>query len=182
MTRLFVAIDLPNEIKDRLGRLCSGLSGAKWVKRQQMHLTLRFIGEVDHHQAEAIKAALGAIQQPPFEFRLKGVGQFPTRGKPRVLWVGVQAPPALNTLYQDIETRLRALNLPPDDHAFSPHITLARFKTLPNPENMRQYTNHHEAFATESIPVGSFILFSSQLSSSGSVYRQEAVYPLSLAE
>jgi 2'-5' RNA ligase len=179
MIRLFVAVDLPDEVKDGLGALCSGVSGAKWVRREQMHLTLRFIGDADDNQFEAIKAALGSISALTFAMRLEGVGQFPPKGKPRVLWVGVKAPPALAALQQTVNTSLDKLGLPPEDHPFSPHITLARLKTPPPPESTRQFFDRHAAFKTDAFPVESWILFSSQLMPQGSIYRQEAVYRLS---
>lgn len=178
MPRLFVAIDLPDPVKDQLGELCSGLSGAKWVKRDQMHLTLRFIGEVDNAQAEAIKTALSTLQSAPFTMTLEGVGQFPPKGKPRVLWVGLKAPAVLPGLQRQIEETLVALNLPPEDYPFSPHITLARFKMPPISKAMRQYFAHHADFHTEPIPVTSFVLYSSLLAPQGPTYRREAVYPL----
>jgi len=125
MHRLFVAIDLPDEVKNALGTLCSGLAGAKWVKREQMHLTLRFIGDVDDERFEAIKSELGSVKSAPFEMHLEGVGQFPVKGKPRVLWVGVKAHPALAELYGKVNNTLNGLDLPPEDYPFSPHITLA---------------------------------------------------------
>jgi RNA 2',3'-cyclic 3'-phosphodiesterase len=176
--RLFIAVDLPDTVKDQLGKLCIGITGAKWVKRDQMHLTLRFIGEVDDAQAEAIKAALSGIRSAPFTMTLDGVGHFPPKGKPHVLWVGVTAPPQLTQLQRQIENALLSLNLPPEDHPFSPHITLARFRMPPPPEAMRQYLAHHTAFRTETIAVESFVLFSSQLAPQGAAYRHEAVYPL----
>jgi RNA 2',3'-cyclic 3'-phosphodiesterase len=163
----------------RLADLCSGLPDAKWVKHQQMHLTLHFIGDVDESGFAAIKSALMMVVAPVFTMHLEGVGQFPPKGKPRVLWVGVKAPPLLAGLYQSIMSSLAALSLPPPDHPFSPHITLARFKTPPPPENIRPFFAQHDAFKTEAFPVTEFILFSSTLTPRGSIYRHEAIYPLS---
>ncbi|GIL13053.1 MAG: RNA 2',3'-cyclic phosphodiesterase [Chloroflexota bacterium] len=178
MPRLFVAIDLPETVKDALGELCRGIPGAKWVSREQMHLTLRFIGEVDAPRFEAIRSGLGHLQAAPFELALKGVGQFPPRGAPRVLWVGLAAPPALAALQQRVESALVGLGIEPEDRPFSPHITLARLKTPPPPLLVGQFLNKHAAFQSESIPVSAFILYSSQLRPTGPVYRQEAVYNL----
>ncbi len=178
MIRLFVAVDLPDAVKDQLGELCSGISGAKWVKREQMHLTLRFIGEVERAQAEAIRTSLSTIHSAPFTMTLEGVGQFPPKGKPRVLWVGLKAPAVLPQLQRQVEETLVALNLPPEDHPFSPHITLARFKMPPTPDSMRQFMTRHTDFHTDLIPVASFVLYSSVLAPQGPTYRHEAVYPL----
>lgn len=180
MKRLFVAIDLPTGIKDELGEICSGIAGAKWVRREQMHLTLRFIGEVDDQRFETIKSGLSEVQAVPFTMRLEGVGQFPEKGKPRVLWVGVRAPNSLTQLQQQIENRLRKLGLEAADKGFTAHITLARFRTPPAPESMRSYFARHGDFGTEAIEVESFILYSSWLRPEGPTYQHEAIYPMHL--
>jgi len=176
--RLFTAIDLPEPVKNALTILCSGVPGAKWVKRDQMHLTLRFIGDVDEKQFTSIRDVLGGIQIAPFQIRLESVGQFPPKGAPRVLWVGVQAPDILGMLYQQIESALTSLGLEPENRPYSPHITLARLKTAPPPDAMRTFFSRHAQFQTGSIPVDSFILYSSTLTPNGSIYRKEAIYPL----
>jgi 2'-5' RNA ligase len=180
MHRLFIAIDLPDDVKTALGKItsASGIDGAKWVKPPQMHLTLRFNGDVDDVQRTAIQSALAQIQAPAFETRLEGIGQFPPKGKPRVLWVGMNAPPALTNLHRQISAAITALGLPPEDHPFSPHITLARFKTPPHAESVRQFFAKHAAFKTEPFPVQFFILFSSILAPQGPTYHKEGVYPL----
>jgi 2'-5' RNA ligase len=179
MHRLFVAIDLPDDLKNALGKLCSGIDGAKWVKRDQMHLTLRFIGDVDDDGLESIQSALQKIQSPAFDAHLEEIGQFPPKAKPRVLWVGMKAPSALINLQRQINASITALGLPPEDHPFSPHITLARFKTPPHAESVREYFASHAAFKTEPFPVQSFILFSSILAPQGPTYHKEGIYTLS---
>ncbi|MEO8606856.1 MAG: RNA 2',3'-cyclic phosphodiesterase [Chloroflexota bacterium] len=179
MHRLFIAIDLPDDLKNDLGNLCSGIDGAKWVKREQMHLTLRFIGDVDDPGLESIKSALQKIQAASFDMHLEGIGQFPPKGNPRVLWVGLKSPPALNNLQRQINTSITSLGLPPEDHPFSPHITLARFKTPPHAESVRQFFAQHATFKSEPFPVQSFILFSSILAPQGPTYRKEGIYLLS---
>lgn len=178
MPRLFVAIDLPDDIRDRLTELCKGISGAKWVSRDQMHLTLRFIGDVDEKPFQAIRTLLGDIRCEPFEVTLKGVGQFPPKGAARVLWVGLDAPPALNALQRKIELALTGLGLAPEDRPFSPHITLARMKAPPLPEAMRQFMSKNATFETHPVPVSEFVLYSSFLRPEGPFYRHEGVYPL----
>jgi len=178
MPRLFIAVDLPEPVKARLADLCSGVPGAKWVKHDQIHLTLRFIGDADDAQTEAIKTALWTVKAASFEMRLESVGQFPPKGKPRVLWVGVTAPPALTGLHQRITTALAALGLPAEDYPFAPHITLARLKTPPAPEATRPFFARHAAFNTDPFPVESFVLYSSVLAPQGASYQREAIYPL----
>lgn len=177
MPRLFVAIDLPGEVKTDLVRLCSGVPGAKWVRPEQMHLTLRFIGEVDEQQLDTIRKALTGIRSSPFGMALRSVGQFPPKGTARVLWVGLDTPPALNQLQRQIETAVVASGIAPESRAFSAHITLARLKTPAHPESIRQFLTRQVDFHSGSIPVHEFVLYSSILARDGSTYHQEAAYP-----
>lgn len=176
--RLFVALELLESAKAALATCCSGLKDVRWIQPSNMHLTLKFIGEVEAAQAEKIKQALGAVRAAPFAFSLSGVGHFPPRGKPRVLWAGVKAPPALATLAGAVEAALIPFGLPRDEHAFSPHITLARLKYPPSAEALRGWLEGHADFKTEPLTVNGFVLFSSTLTSAGAVYRKEAVIPL----
>jgi len=178
MQRLFVAIDLPEAIKAQLRLLCTDLAGAKWVSHPQMHLTLRFIGDVDEAQQAAIQTGLATIRATPFKMGLKSVGQFPPKGKPRVLWVGIEAEAGLKELHKQVERIINAVGFAPDEHAFSPHITLARFKMPPSQENRRRYIERHQSFETGTFVVTQFILYSSQLTPSGSIYHSEGVFPL----
>lgn len=178
MHRLFVAIDLPDSIKDQIATLCSGVPGAKWVQRSQLHLTLRFIGEVDTPHLQQIKTALASVQAAPFTMALQGVGQFPPKRAARVLWVGIAAPPALRQLHRQVEEALERVGLSPEDRPFEAHITLARLKFLPPPSAVQRYLSQHSSFQSEPILVEAFILYSSVLSPQGPTYRQEAVYPL----
>lgn len=118
--RLFVAINLPESITQQGTAICEGLPGVRWTKPEQMHLTLRFIGEVNEEQATAIKAALARIEFNPFAMHLQGVGPFPPRGTARVLWVGINAPDNLDTLARQIETTLTADGLTPADRHSPP--------------------------------------------------------------
>lgn len=178
MPRLFVAIDLPDDVKSRLAELCKGVAGAKWVTTDQMHLTLRFIGETDEKQFQAIRTLMNSIRGEPFEIALKGVGQFPPKGAARVLWAGLDAPPALVMLHRKIELALTGLGLPPEEKPFSAHVTLGRLKTPPNPESIRQFMNKNAALQSPPIPVREFVLYSSFLRPEGPFYRHEGVYPL----
>lgn len=180
MSRLFVAIDLPDEVKAQLAALCSGINEARWVKPEQMHLTLRFIGEMSDTEVEAIKMALGAVHAAPFAFYLKGVGQFPPKGSASVIWAGMKAPVELERLHREIETSLVKLGHKPADMSFSPHITLARLKSPSHnaSTNLRQYFDKHCEFESATITVSHFSLYSSTLAPQGSIYQSEATYPL----
>ncbi|MBI5670979.1 MAG: RNA 2',3'-cyclic phosphodiesterase [Chloroflexi bacterium] len=178
MPRLFVAIDLPDDIKDRLIEVSKGVAGAKWLSRDQLHLTLRFIGETDEKQFQAIRSLLNSIRGEPFEIALKGVGQFPPKGAARVLWAGLDVPPALVALQRRIELALTGLGLPPEDKPFSAHVTLSRLKTPPNPETIRQFLLKNAALQSPPFVVREFVLYSSFLRPEGPFYRHEGVYPL----
>ncbi len=178
MKRLFVAIDFPEAIKAQLKPLCSDLPGAKWVNEHQMHLTLRFIGDTDKQQEEAIQTGLADIRSTPFRMSLQGVGQFPPKGKPRVIWIGVHAEAALNQLQAKVEQTIRRCGFVEADHPFSPHITLARFREAPSRELVERYFERHQHIKTEVFPVDWFVLYSSQLTPSGSIYTRESLYRL----
>ena len=138
--RLFTAIELGDTVRTRAGELLDTLrrragqraprATVTWVAPERMHLTLRFIGEVDDGKAEAIVAAL---RQPltlaPFRVRWDGLGSFPTRGAPRVLWVGVaEGREGLMQAEAMIGARLAALGIAPEGRPYSPHLTLARVR------------------------------------------------------
>jgi len=176
MIRLFVALELPAKMRERLAALQGGVPGARWTTDEQMHLTLRFIGEVDENVAHDIDDALAGVRAPAFELELAGVGEFGGK-KPRALWAGVRAKDALLHLQKKIETALQRIGLPPEERKFSAHVTLARMRTAPR-EKVVQFLTHHALFASAPFGVKEFVLFSSHLGSGGSVYHKERVYPL----
>jgi 2'-5' RNA ligase len=175
--RLFVALDLPADVRQRLGALCGGVPGAKWVDPERMHLTLRFIGEADGTLFADIAHALGDVASPPLELRLDGVGRFGVRKRVNQIWAGVAPNEALATLQRRIEGALTGVGLEPEGRRFHPHITLARLKGAPA-ERVAGFLADHSLFATQAFPVDRFVLYSSLLSSSGAVYREEAEYGL----
>ncbi len=176
--RLFVAIDLPDPVKDQLDTLQTPIPTARWVKRQQMHLTLNFLGETDRIQD--IKDVLASVVAPPFVMTLSGAGRFPKRQKqpPRVLWVGVDAEPALDQLHKTVTTVLAGIGFVPEDRSFNPHITLARLKTREPLPEVDAFLGTHGLFRTPAISITEFILFSSVLSPQDSRYEREAVFAL----
>jgi len=176
MIRLFVALQIPAQMRERLVALQGGVPGARWANSEQMHLTLRFIGEVDGHVAHDIDDALAGIRAPSFTLELAGIGEF--GGKtPRALWAGVRPNEALLHLQRKIETALQRIGLPAETRKFSAHVTLARMKGAPQ-EKVVQFLTHHALFASGPFAVDDFVLFSSHLSHGGSIYHAERVYPL----
>ncbi len=173
--RLFVALDLPEEVHDHLTDLQSGLINARWVDPEGMHLTLRFIGDVDARQAEDIDDMLSGIAAKPFSLRIKGVGHF---GDPvRVLWAGVEPSEALNVLADKVDAALGRLRIDMDRRKFSPHVTLARFREPPG-RDLHAYLRTHGDLALEPILVSRFVLYSSFRSHGGAEYTPERYYLL----
>lgn len=178
MPRLFIAIDFPEFIKEQLLELYDlSIDSANWVDSEQLHLTLRFIGEVDGILFDDIRETLSEIRESAFSIAFKGVGFFPPRKHPRVLWAGIDKNDALHQLKKKIDHKLERLRLPADKRKFHPHITLARLKNTPL-DTVGTYLCQYNLFKTESFPVKEFSLYSSLLSSQGAIHTQEALYPL----
>lgn len=177
MYRLFVAIDFPEKIKKDLSAFCYGIPGAKWVQEEQLHLTLRFIGEVDGGTCKDITEALGKIEANIFSLKIKGFGFFPPRKAPRVLWAGVEKNDALVLLRNRVESELVKLGLEPEHRKFSAHITLARLRNTPLVK-ITNFLAGNSLFATKSFPVTEFHLYSSVLTPKGAIHQIEASYPL----
>jgi len=177
MPRLFVAIDLPPEVAAGLKEICYGLPGARWVDAEQMHLTLRFIGEVDGGAFADIREGFAAVQAPGFNIQVQGLGVFPPRKSPRVLWAGVRPEEPVKALRRKIDQALLELGLAPEGRKFAPHITLARLNETPL-ARLGRYLAGNNLFATEEFPVSAFHLYSSRLNSSGAIHSIEASYPL----
>jgi RNA 2',3'-cyclic 3'-phosphodiesterase len=175
--RLFVAIPLPDPLRSRLRSLCSGLPGARWVSPENLHLTLRFIGEVEGHDAEDIDAALSGIHLPRFPLTLAGVGDFGAGRRLRSVWVGVEANGMLERLQGKVEQAVQRAGQPPEKRKFKPHVTLARFKSHPGAK-LESYFAERSLFRAAPFEVSEFILYSSYLAQEGAIYSPEAVYPL----
>ncbi len=177
MYRLFVAIDLPEEVRTAVAAIGSRLEGARRVPADQLHITLRFIGEADEKLLAAIKTSLDQVSTPPFQLALRGVGHFPPGRHPRVLWVGIEESDPLLKLQQEVELALIEAGLQPDERRFSPHITFARLKDTP-PAAVLALEERHRTFASSPFRVEAFFLYSSILTREGAVHTKEATYPL----
>jgi 2'-5' RNA ligase len=180
--RLFVALDLPWWLRERLSMLSgSGIPGARWVPPANYHLTLRFIGETPAHRAEDIDLALAALRGRGFSLTLAGLGVFtksgPKGGRSTALWVGVERNPQLDHLQGKIETALQRAGLEPERRRFAPHVTLARLDAAPEAK-LAAFVQAHNLFRSEPVPIGHFTLFSSQLGKEQSVYTAEVEYTL----
>ncbi|MEZ5932804.1 MAG: RNA 2',3'-cyclic phosphodiesterase [Alphaproteobacteria bacterium] len=178
MPRLFVALDLPDEINESLAPLMRGLGDVRWMTDDQLHLTLRFIGELDNGRAHEVADALSLVPGMAFELRLKGIGHFPPRGEPRVIWAGVERQPELNGLKRRIDRALEQAGLERDPKKYTPHVTLARLRRPPTQAGLATYLMRHSLFQSPSFPVSGFKLYSSWLDGHGADYQVEASYDL----
>lgn len=175
--RLFVALDLPWPLRENLARLGFGMPGVRWVPPDNMHLTLRFIGEVPNWRAEEIDLALNAIKGRVFPLVLTGVGVFEKAGRVTALWAGIERSPQLEHLQTKIETALQRAGLEAERRRFTPHVTLARLDQ-PASEKITRFVQGNNLFRSEAFQVEHFTLFSSQLGKEGSVYTAENDYRL----
>lgn len=175
--RLFVALELPEEVKDRLASLTGGLPGVRWVRPENYHLTLRFIGEVPGYMAEELDLALANIRAKPFALSLSGLGTFEKGCRVQSLHVVAERTPGLAHLQAKIETALQRAGLPPERKRFAPHVTLARTDGAPLPK-LAGFIQAHNLFRTEPVMVERFVLFSSQLGKEAAVYTPEVEYDL----
>lgn len=176
MPRLFIALPMPEEVAIDLERLSTGLPGARWSEPDDYHLTLRFVGEVDHQSFWELGQALAAVRVPPFELALKGLGLFPPRGEPHTLWVGVEDPEVLAPLKRRVDRVARELGLPDERRNFHPHVTIARFRFPPPPDRLGSWLKGRALFRTRPFPVSHFHLCSSVLRPEGAEHTLEAAY------
>jgi 2'-5' RNA ligase len=179
--RLFVAVDVPDRVRAKLASVrASKLAGARWVPESQLHLTLRFIGEVEDARVEAVRAALRAISLPQFVLAIEGVGQFPPRRAASVIWAGVRAEPKLLSLAEAVEAAVVSAGFEAEARAFSPHITLARMKhgVAKRDEVGRFLEARRTELDSGPFAVDSFVLYSSLLSSNGAVHEVVETFAL----
>lgn len=177
MYRLFVAVDLPDEVRTAVAAISDRLGGARRVPADQLHLTLRFIGETDEKLFMAIKESLAGVSAPPFSLSLSGVGHFPPGRHPRVLWVGMDAGEPLLELQREVELALIGAGITPDERRFSPHVTIARLKDTP-PGAVLALEERHQGFSCAPFQVTEFYLYSSILTRDGAIHKREAAYSL----
>lgn len=175
MARLFIAIELPEEIKRTFSSFCMEVPGVRWVPPEQIHLTLRFLGDVLPQTFMEIKKALADVTFASFPLTVRGVGHFPPHGHPRVLWVGTEESRPLLTLQQKIEAAVVGAGILPEERRFSPHLTLARIKEDASAAVARFEAKHRELLFPP-FNVNEFILFSSVLTPKGATHRKEETY------
>jgi 2'-5' RNA ligase len=176
MHRLFVAIPLPATVRARLLDLMGGVAGARWLEDEQLHLTLRFIGEVDRHLARDIDAALSSVHHPGFSIALNGLGAFERRGEPVILWAAVEPHEPLRALHKKVDQALVRVGVEPDRRAYMPHITLARLPRGSGP--VGSLVERSGGVGSPPFAVGEFRLYESSLTPDGPLYSLVERYSL----
>ena len=174
---LFVAVDVPGEVAARLAAVGGGVPGARWVPAGNMHVTLRYLGEIDGATAADVRDGLAAIRAAPFALAIEGVGRFGSRGDTHALYAGVRPREPLERLRDKIGTGLRRLGLKVDGRAYRPHVTLARLRRAPA-DRVGRFLESNGLLSAPPFPVGAFALYESIRGRGGAVYREVERYPL----
>jgi RNA 2',3'-cyclic 3'-phosphodiesterase len=180
MPRLFTALEIPLKARTRLSLMRAPLNGARWVDAENMHITLRFAGDIDGRTADDLTDQLADVSLPPFTVSIAGAGAFGGRD-PRVLWAGVEMSPELDALYRANERAARAAGLEADPRAFKPHVTLARMRGV-RQRSVAQFLGEYGDLRLEPFEVSRFVLLSARPGSGGPPYGIEAEYPLQGAD
>lgn len=176
MLRLFVGLRPPAPIRAQLLALMGGISGARWQDEEQLHITLRFIGEIDERAAEDAALALSGVRWPPVDIALDGVGSFDTRGRINAVWAGVRPRETLAGLHRKIDQALVRAGLEPERRAYLPHITLARMSAPA--EAAERFVEAHAGLASAPFTLDHFLLFESHLGHEGARYAAVERYAL----
>jgi len=175
MHRLFAGFRPPAAVRAQLLALAGGVAGARWQSDDQLHCTLRYIGEVDRPVAEEVALALGAIRFAPFEVGIAAVGEFDSRGRPNAVWAGLRPHEAVTQLHHKIDQAMVRLGLAPERRAYLPHITLARMNVAAGAND--RFLKDHARLASPPFTVDAFLLFESHLGREGASYEAIERYP-----
>jgi 2'-5' RNA ligase len=179
--RLFVALDIPGDVRSAISALVSKLRpthrDARWVRIEGLHVTLKFIGETSTEKAAEIRSALASIpSRAPFPMNFRGLGFFPNDRRPRVLWAGIAAGPDLSALAMAIDTALASLGFPREQRVFSPHLTLARFDTPRGLDALRTAIEKAGPLEFGGATSQEFHLYQSVLKPGGAEYTRLATF------
>ena len=179
MKRIFLALQLDDSSRIMISTLARQVPGARLIPSEQLHLTIRFIGEVEGALFQDIRERLHELSASPVPLQIKGVGHFPPRGKPRVLWAGVTASSELILLRNKVNRILKQCGIEPETRKYHPHVTLARLKNSSS-HRVAQFLSQHSLLETPPFMVNNLTLYSSLLTSKGAVHTIEQEYPLQL--
>jgi 2'-5' RNA ligase len=185
--RLFVALEIPPAVRENLAALIKSLCAVspqtRWVRSENLHVTLKFIGEVPETKLASIRGALAGVRsEQPVVLDFQGLGFFPNEKHPRVLWAGIEASPNLKTLAGDIDGATEKLGIPREQRPFSPHLTLARFEPPRMPETLRAAIQENAERDFGSLRTSQFHLIESKLKRSGAEYTTVESFSFEAAE
>lgn len=172
--RLFFALRPPAELRDALLDLMTGIANARWQDDDQLHLTLRYIGEIDAHRADDLAEAASRVTFEPFELKLSGCGFFERKTRPTAVWAGVEPSEPLLRLRNRLERLCVSCGLAPETRKFTPHLTLARLNTSSGP--VAPFLARHTALSLGPWPVDAYMLYESHLRIQGSQYEPVVTY------
>jgi 2'-5' RNA ligase len=175
MPRLFTAIEIPEAIRLRLSLIRAPLGGAKWIEPEDMHITVRFVGDIDGRAADEFVDFLAGVRARPFPVTIGGIGAFGGRD-PRVLWAGVKAGEPLEALYRANDRAARGAGLEPEGRAFKPHVTMARMRGG-RQQPVARFLEENGGLCTDPFTVTRFVLLSARPGSGGGPYVVEADFP-----
>ena len=173
--RLFVALEIPSAVRDNLGALLEEFRAfspqTRWVRAENLHITLKFIGEVPEAKLAAIRGVLAGVRSDQtVTLDVRELGFFPNEKHPRVFWAGIEASPNPKTLAAEINKATEKAGIPPEKRPFSPHLTLARFEPPRLTKQLRAAIQEHAARNFGSLRTGEFHLIESKLKPSGAEY------------
>jgi len=181
--RLFVAIEIEHEIRERINEFASSVRakvpGARWVRPEGLHITLKFLGNVAETRRAEIEHALRSVRGHSFALSLRHLGAFPNARSPRVLWVGIESGPDLERLASAVDKQMGSVGFEREQRAFSPHVTLARFNERPRGNLGSLLADSQPSFGT--MTANEFHLYESKLSPLGSRYTKLASFKLEQA-
>lgn len=176
MPRLFTGLEVPADIANELRPLQGGLPGARWIERENFHLTLRFIGDVDDRIADEIAYELERVRSWPFTLRFSRFDVF-GNSKPHSLYLAAEPCDALSSLHSEHERIMQRVGLKPDGRKFTPHVTLARVRNCSHTE-IAGWLARHGSFSRSHFEVNRVVLYSAKNSTGGGPYVKEQVYEL----
>jgi 2'-5' RNA ligase len=178
MLRLFVAIPIPDEVRQRLLAISSGVRGARWVRPEGMHITLFFAGEMDRDQANDLDAELETVQMPAFELSCRGLGYFERGSRIKSVWAGIEPSESLVYLHDRVESAAVKAGFERETRKFTPHITLARLKGG-RADDIGPWIETHDHLSTPPFTVEGFTLYRSHLAREGAMYDPMVEYQIS---
>jgi RNA 2',3'-cyclic 3'-phosphodiesterase len=183
LIRAFIAVNLASPVIEEIAKVCSFLREAqgdiRWTRREGLHLTLKFLGDIERSQVEPILAAMRETMRkwPPLHILARGLGAFPSLRRPRVLWVGLNGE-GLQEISEALETALMPLDFPPEEREFTPHLTLGRVRSLRGWEHVLAVVKEYQQTHFGESTVDQVTLYQSELRPDGAVYSPLGSVPL----